>query len=67
MGRRPHPLAEQREQERTLKVSEASASPVEARRVAADYVHTVHPDTGLDVVFVPGETLPAWVELEPEG
>ncbi|MDO8338433.1 MAG: hypothetical protein Q7T15_09300 [Microcella sp.] len=29
-------------------------------RIAADYVHTKHPDTGLQVVFVPGETLPAW-------
>lgn len=28
--------------------------------IATDYVHVVHPDTGVAVVFVPGETLPAW-------
>lgn len=31
-----------------------------ASRVCTDYLHTTHPDTGLDVVFVPGETLPDW-------
>lgn len=29
-------------------------------RHAVGYVHAKHPDTGLDVVFVPGERLPAW-------
>lgn len=41
--------------------------------VATDYLHTAHPDTGVPVVFVPGEALPAWaaaqvepVDLDPE-
>lgn len=42
---------------------EAATRP--APRIATDYVHTTHPDTGLQVVFVPGERLPAWaVERE---
>lgn len=24
------------------------------------YLYAVHPDTGLDITFVPGEALPAW-------
>lgn len=41
--------------------------PVARPRVTArDYVHTTHPDTGLDVVFVPGETLPQWLVDELE-
>lgn len=32
-----------------------------AHRVATDYVHAVHPDTGIAVVFVPGEMLPGWL------
>jgi hypothetical protein len=31
--------------------------------VATDYLHLVHPDTGLDVVFVPGEAIPQWAWL----
>lgn len=27
---------------------------------ALDYLHATHPDTGVDVVFVPGEALPDW-------
>jgi hypothetical protein len=29
--------------------------------IATDYGHTVHPETGEDVVFIPGEALPDWV------
>jgi len=36
-----------------------------AERISLGYLHTVHPDTGLEVVFVPGEALPAWaVEVQ---
>ncbi|WPU08096.1 hypothetical protein [Pseudarthrobacter oxydans] len=31
-----------------------------AERISQGYLHTVHPDTGNEVVFVPGEALPAW-------
>lgn len=65
---RQRPLQEEREQERALKVSEASPSPVVQPRVATDYVHTVHPETGVDVVFVPGESLPDWApDADEEG
>lgn len=35
-----------------------------APRVATDWVHTTHPETGLDVVFKAGEALPDWVPNE---
>ncbi|GAA5201418.1 hypothetical protein GCM10023346_45780 [Arthrobacter gyeryongensis] len=28
------------------------------RTIARDYVHCTHPETGLEVVFMPGEALP---------
>lgn len=31
-----------------------------AERISNGYLHTVHPDTGNEVVFVPGEALPDW-------
>ena len=31
-----------------------------AERVSLGYLHTVHPNTGNEVVFVPGEALPDW-------
>ena len=34
-----------------------------APRVAPYLLHRVHPETGLDVVFIPGELLPEWVEV----
>lgn len=52
-------LADQRAQER-------AASNARVGRTARGYVNATHPDTGLDVVFLPGELLPAWVELPPE-
>jgi hypothetical protein len=39
---------------------EGAKQSIEAPTTATDWVHTTHPDTGTDVVFVPGETLPAW-------
>lgn len=29
--------------------------------VSPGFVKAVHPDSGIDVVYVPGEALPAWV------
>lgn len=38
-----------------------------AERISQGYLHTVHPDTGNEVVFVPGEALPDWaVEVQNE-
>lgn len=34
--------------------------------LAREHVHRTHPDTGLDVVFVPGEALPGWAVDEPD-
>lgn len=31
-------------------------------RVALGYLHAVNPDTGLEVVFTPGEALPEWAQ-----
>lgn len=33
-------------------------------RFALDYLHATNPDTGADVVFVPGEALPDWAMAE---
>lgn len=30
-------------------------------RIAIDWIHTTHPDTGLRVVFKAGEALPDWM------
>jgi hypothetical protein len=32
-------------------------------QVAPYLLHRVHPETGLDVVFIVGELLPDWVEV----
>lgn len=37
-----------------------TASPFTDRPVFDDYAYAVHPDTGLEVVFCPGEAKPAW-------
>jgi hypothetical protein len=37
---------------------------VKVGRTARTFVHATHPDTGLDVVFLPGELLPDWLELD---
>ncbi|WP_438353702.1 hypothetical protein [Microbacterium sp. CJ88] len=28
--------------------------------IAQTYINAVHPDTGVDVVFIPGEAIPTW-------
>ena len=42
--------------------------PQDARvpKVAPYLLHRVHPETGLDVVFIVGELLPDWVEVGPD-
>ncbi|PWC04262.1 hypothetical protein [Agromyces badenianii] len=35
--------------------------PRSGKRLATGYINTTHPETGLDVVFTPGEALPEWV------
>ncbi|RKO24501.1 hypothetical protein D7Z96_08710 [Pseudarthrobacter phenanthrenivorans] len=43
---------------------------VSPARISTGYLNTTHPDTGLDVVFVPGEQLPEWayaVQKAPVG
>ncbi|MDI3210496.1 hypothetical protein [Arthrobacter sp. AL12] len=51
-----------REEARSVAVSEAPAPSrrTSANRVCVGYLNTTHPDTGLAVVFVPGEALPDW-------
>lgn len=34
--------------------------PIDLGAVATGYVNTTHPDTGQQVVFVPGDKLPDW-------
>lgn len=46
-----------------LEASTSSDLPT-TRSIATDYVHTVHPETGLEVVFVPGEALPDWIPTD---
>lgn len=36
-------------------------APVSTQGTAQCYIRTVHPETGLDVVYVPGEALPRWL------
>lgn len=55
---------------REAKAAQADASaqergPLDAGvpKVAPYLLHRVHPETGLDVVFIPGELLPDWVEV----
>ena len=43
---------------------QAEARPLSVGRTSPVYVPAVHPDTGVDVVFVPGELLPEWVSDE---
>jgi hypothetical protein len=38
---------------------------VKVGRTARTFVHATHPPTGADVVFLPGELLPEWLDLEP--
>lgn len=53
--------------ERDEAAQERGEGAARAQRVATDYVHTTHPETGRKVVFVPGEALPEWVDLKAKG
>lgn len=41
----------------------AGAKAASIGRLASGMVHATHPDTGLAVVFMPGEMLPGWRPL----
>ena len=60
MGRR-----EARKIEQDLRAQERGHLPTKPPRLARDFVYATHPDTGIEVVFVAGEALPAWVPLTP--
>lgn len=63
--RRASAIAEDKALEASVKADakaqERGPAKVKTPKVARDFVHAVHPETGLDVVFVPGEALPTWV------
>lgn len=48
------------DRERAKRRSEVEPRP--PQRIATDYIHTTRKD-GVDVVFVPGEALPDWVQI----
>lgn len=52
------------EGESVLPDESATARVVGPARICTDYLNTVHPETGLGVVFVPGEALPEWAYAE---
>jgi hypothetical protein len=52
-----------------MAVRKAKAAPAEVGRapqVAPYLLHRVHPETGLEVVFIVGELLPDWVEVSAD-
>lgn len=56
-------LTAQQQRDAQLATSPDDGEPSPAEQlpaIAADYVHTTHPDTGVDVTFIPGEALPEW-------
>lgn len=55
--------AERRTRKRDESKQERGPATVKVGRTARTFVHAVHPDTGIDVVFLPGELLPEWVKL----
>lgn len=52
--------AEQQAIEADERAQERGPVRVKAPRVATGYVHVTNPETGVDVVFVPGERVPDW-------
>lgn len=61
-ARRQSPRAEAKALEDDLAAQELGSSRVLPPRLARSYVQAVHPETGLAVVFVPGEALPPWAK-----
>jgi hypothetical protein len=55
--------AERRARRADAKKQEQAPAERKVGRVARDFVHTKHAETGQAVVFLPGELLPEWVEL----
>lgn len=56
-------LTAQQQRDAQLATSPDDTAPTSADQlpaIATDYVHTTHPDTGVDVTFIPGEALPEW-------
>ncbi|MGO4662914.1 hypothetical protein AB4Z14_13690 [Terrabacter sp. 2TAF16] len=45
---------------------ESGRAKVRPHRFTADWLSATHPETGLEVVFKPGERLPDWVALPGE-
>lgn len=65
---------DQEEAEAVLPAQLAAARVPSPARICTDFLTTEHPDTGLQVVFVPGEQLPEWAyaaqkarQAAPEG
>jgi len=58
--------AERDAQAADAKAQETGPPVTNRRRVSWDYITTKHPDTKLEVTFVPGEALPDWVEIPDE-
>lgn len=59
----PLGVDEERELEADRVRQERGPSNARVGRTARGHIHTSHPDTGLDVVFLPGELLPDWVDI----
>lgn len=57
---------EERAAEADRRAQERGPSNAKVGRISRGFINAKHPDTGLDVVFLPGELLPDWVELPPE-
>lgn len=70
MARRVNAAAEDRDLDNKIeadrKAQERGPADHSVGRTSRTFVHTTHPETGLDVVFLPGEMLPSWVRLAPE-
>jgi hypothetical protein len=70
MARRgPQPAADLRDAaavDADMVAQESGPNEAAVPKVSPVMLHRTHPDTGLDVVFVPGELLPDWVEVGPD-
>ncbi len=64
--RRDTTAAEERAHDADEAAQERAASDARTGRVSPGFVHATHPDTGVAVVFLPGELLPSWVNLPDE-
>jgi hypothetical protein len=56
--------SERAARKRDQSTQERASASLKVGRTARTFVHAVHPDTGTDVVFLPGELLPEWVDLD---